>query len=80
MRLTEDRPPNNITSPGVVPLDLAIPALRVSRDREGVFTVHQAGDPGGSGSSDSVLESVGTERACSPYTRPGIQVGQEAGT
>ncbi|KAF0290662.1 UHRF1-binding protein 1 [Amphibalanus amphitrite] len=41
VRLTEDRPPNNITSPGVVPLDLSIPSLRVTRDKEGVFTVHQ---------------------------------------
>ena len=71
MRLTEDRPPNNITSPGVVPLDVSIPCLRVSRDKEGVFTVHQTsadagqcGTPavGAAGETDAPVKVEATGR------------------
>ena len=43
LHLIEDRPSPNITSPGSLPIDLAIPALNISRDRSGMFTVQPAG-------------------------------------
>ncbi|XP_015598696.1 UHRF1-binding protein 1-like isoform X2 [Cephus cinctus] len=39
LRLNEDRPPNNITSPGPIPIDLNISKLRISRDSNGVFHI-----------------------------------------
>lgn len=39
LRLNEDRPPNNITSPGPIPIDLNISKLRVTRDTDGVFRI-----------------------------------------
>ncbi|CAL7948868.1 unnamed protein product [Xylocopa violacea] len=39
LRLNEDRPPNNITSPGPIPIDLNISKLRVVRDTDGVFHI-----------------------------------------
>ncbi|XP_067211489.1 bridge-like lipid transfer protein family member 3B isoform X2 [Linepithema humile] len=39
LRLNEDRPPNNITSPGPIPIDLNISKLRVARDTSGVFHI-----------------------------------------
>ncbi|CAK9832841.1 UHRF1-binding protein 1-like [Anthophora retusa] len=39
LRLNEDRPPNNITSPGPIPIDLNISKLRVVRDADGVFHI-----------------------------------------
>ncbi|XP_053985581.1 bridge-like lipid transfer protein family member 3B isoform X2 [Hylaeus volcanicus] len=39
LRLNEDRPPNNITSPGPIPIDLNISKLRIVRDTNGVFHV-----------------------------------------
>ncbi|XP_015435218.1 PREDICTED: UHRF1-binding protein 1 [Dufourea novaeangliae] len=39
LRLNEDRPPNNITSPGPVPIDLNISKLRIVRDTNGVFHI-----------------------------------------
>ncbi|XP_036139232.1 UHRF1-binding protein 1 isoform X4 [Monomorium pharaonis] len=39
LRLNEDRPPNNITSPGPIPIDLNISKLRIARDMNGVFHI-----------------------------------------
>ncbi|KAL0134373.1 hypothetical protein PUN28_001277 [Cardiocondyla obscurior] len=39
LRLNEDRPPNNITSPGPIPIDLNISRLRIARDLSGVFHI-----------------------------------------
>ncbi|XP_014482359.1 PREDICTED: UHRF1-binding protein 1 isoform X2 [Dinoponera quadriceps] len=39
LRLNEDRPPNNITSPGPIPIDLNISKLRIARDTSGVFHI-----------------------------------------
>lgn len=43
LRLNEDRPPNNITSPGPIPIDLNISKLRVARDASGVFHIEPVG-------------------------------------
>lgn len=43
LRLNEDRPANNITSPGPIPIDLNISKLRVVRDTNGVFHVEPVG-------------------------------------
>lgn len=37
LNLVEDRPPVNITSPGPVPINVAIGELKVMRDSDGVF-------------------------------------------
>ncbi|KAK0095154.1 hypothetical protein PV326_009095 [Microctonus aethiopoides] len=37
IKLNEDRPPNNITSPGPVPIDLTIVQLQIKRDKRGIF-------------------------------------------
>lgn len=39
LRLNEDRPPNNITSPGPIPIDLNVSKLRIARDMNGVFHI-----------------------------------------
>ncbi|XP_033218279.1 UHRF1-binding protein 1-like [Belonocnema kinseyi] len=39
LTLNEDRPPNNITSPGPIPIDLKISRLRISRGLDGVFHI-----------------------------------------
>ncbi|XP_016904404.1 bridge-like lipid transfer protein family member 3A isoform X2 [Apis cerana] len=39
LRLNEDRPPNNITSPGPIPIDLNIAKLKIIRDANGVFHI-----------------------------------------
>ncbi|XP_076231903.1 bridge-like lipid transfer protein family member 3B isoform X2 [Calliopsis andreniformis] len=39
LRLNEDRPPNNITSPGPISIDLNISKLRIVRDINGVFHI-----------------------------------------
>ncbi|XP_063237509.1 bridge-like lipid transfer protein family member 3A isoform X2 [Bacillus rossius redtenbacheri] len=39
LRLNEDRPSSNITSPGPVPMDLSIAYLRISRKSDGVFHI-----------------------------------------
>ncbi|XP_036139234.1 UHRF1-binding protein 1 isoform X6 [Monomorium pharaonis] len=43
LRLNEDRPPNNITSPGPIPIDLNISKLRIARDMNGVFHIEPVG-------------------------------------
>lgn len=43
LRLNEDRPPNNITSPGPIPIDLNISKLRIARDMSGVFHIEPVG-------------------------------------
>ncbi len=44
LHLVEDRPPANATSPGKLPVDLAIPSLVVARDRSGLFSLQSAGE------------------------------------
>ncbi|KAG8035486.1 hypothetical protein G9C98_006932 [Cotesia typhae] len=39
IKLIEDRPPNNITSPGPVPIDLAVHHLKVVRDKNGLINI-----------------------------------------
>lgn len=39
LRLTEDRVPANITSPGSIPTEVWLPKLLVKRNPEGVFTI-----------------------------------------
>ncbi|XP_046813227.1 UHRF1-binding protein 1-like isoform X6 [Vespa crabro] len=39
LHLNEDRPPNNITSPGPIPIQLNISKLRITRDISGAFTI-----------------------------------------
>lgn len=39
LRLTEDRVPANITSPGSTPTEVWLPKLLVKRNPEGVFTL-----------------------------------------
>ena len=43
LRLVEDRPPPNITSPGTPPIDVAIPTLLIVRDKSGLFSIRAAG-------------------------------------
>lgn len=44
VRLNEDRPPSNITSPGPIPIDLNISKLRIVRDSTGAFHIEPAGN------------------------------------
>ncbi|XP_059079286.1 bridge-like lipid transfer protein family member 3B isoform X2 [Tigriopus californicus] len=39
LHLIEDRPSPNITSPGSLPIDVAIPALTITRDKSGLFSI-----------------------------------------
>ena len=39
LHLVEDRPSKNISSPGSLPIDLAIPSLFVTRDKSGLFSL-----------------------------------------
>jgi hypothetical protein len=39
INLIEDRPPINITSPGPVPINLAIGKMRITRDESGLFHI-----------------------------------------
>lgn len=39
LTLIEDRPPVNITSPGVVPLNLEIGQMRIKRNEMGIFEI-----------------------------------------
>ena len=42
LHLVEDRPSKNITSPGSLPIDVAIPSLLVTRDRSGLFSIQHS--------------------------------------
>ena len=44
LHLIEDRPSANITSPGSLPVDLAIPSLTITRDKTGLFSIQAAGN------------------------------------
>eukprot|EP00095_Tigriopus_kingsejongensis_P003689 maker-scaffold11_size778918-snap-gene-6.50 protein:Tk03689 transcript:maker-scaffold11_size778918-snap-gene-6.50-mRNA-1 annotation:"uhrf1-binding protein 1-like protein" len=39
LHLIEDRPSPNITSPGSLPIDVAIPSLTITRDKSGLFSI-----------------------------------------
>ena len=43
LHLIEDRPSANITSPGSLPIDLAIPTLTLTRDKTGLFSIQPSG-------------------------------------
>ncbi|XP_011063117.1 PREDICTED: UHRF1-binding protein 1-like isoform X2 [Acromyrmex echinatior] len=68
LRLNEDRPPNNITSPGPIPIDLNISKLRIARDMSGVFhiepvvTVIEETHSNMALSSDKMLKNAECER------------------
>ncbi|KYN40299.1 UHRF1-binding protein 1-like protein [Trachymyrmex septentrionalis] len=68
LRLNEDRPPNNITSPGPIPIDLNISKLRIARDMSGVFhiepvvTAIEETHSNTALSSDKMLKNVECER------------------
>ncbi|XP_058120085.1 bridge-like lipid transfer protein family member 3B isoform X1 [Anopheles coustani] len=55
VNLIEDRPPVNITSPGTLPVNLAIGRVLLTRDEAGVFHVQ----PTYGGKPDDVTDSVG---------------------
>lgn len=43
LNLNEDRPPVNITSPGPVPIRLAIGRMRIHRDKNGIVNIQPIG-------------------------------------
>nr|CAD7401578.1 unnamed protein product [Timema cristinae] len=47
VRLNEDRPSSNITSPGPVPVDASLVNLKINRERDGIFHVEPLLSPGG---------------------------------
>jgi len=60
LHLIEDRPAPNVTSPGSLPIDLAIPAMTITRDKTGLFSFQSGeycGDPsnGGAAGGGSLL-------------------------
>lgn len=54
LRLTEDRVPANITSPGPIPTEVWLPKLLVKRNPDGVFTLLPQKE-GGSSSSKGLF-------------------------
>jgi hypothetical protein len=44
LRLNEDRPSTNITSPGPVPVNLEVSELIISRGPDGIFHIEPPGD------------------------------------
>lgn len=44
INLIEDRPPVNITSPGPVPINLAIGRMHVKRDKNGLLHIQPIGE------------------------------------
>ena len=44
LHLIEDRPAPNVTSPGSLPIDLAIPAMTITRDKTGLFSFQSGGE------------------------------------
>ncbi len=44
LHLVEDRPSPNITCPGRLPIDVAVPALVITRDRSGLFSLQPGGE------------------------------------
>ncbi|XP_043268359.1 UHRF1-binding protein 1 isoform X2 [Venturia canescens] len=62
LRLNEDRPPNNITSPGPIPIDLNISKTRISRDASGIFFIGPTVSTLGEGSSNGTLSSGQSSR------------------
>lgn len=59
LHLVEDRPSNNITSPGPVPIDASISRLHISRNRSGVFHI----EPPGRARADESAELERLERS-----------------
>ncbi|XP_077258947.1 bridge-like lipid transfer protein family member 3B isoform X2 [Temnothorax americanus] len=57
LRLNEDRPPNNITSPGPIPIDLNISKLRIARDMSGVFHIEPVVTTVGESHSNTTLSN-----------------------
>ncbi|KAK3923200.1 UHRF1-binding protein 1-like [Frankliniella fusca] len=64
LHLVEDRPSNNITSPGPVPIDASISRLHISRDRSGLFLI----EPPGRARADESAELERLERSLSRVT------------
>lgn len=63
LRLNEDRPPNNITSPGPIPIDLNIAKLKIVRDANGVFHIEPVANPLSRSNSLVTLTSNDTQIA-----------------
>lgn len=61
LHLIEDRPSPNITSPGSLPIDVAIPALTITRDKSGLFSIQP------SGKMRHISYLVPFLSACGPY-------------
>ncbi|XP_012273649.1 UHRF1-binding protein 1 [Orussus abietinus] len=62
LRLNEDRPPNNITSPGPIPIDLSISRLRISRDVGGVFHIEPVVNQLGESCSNVTVSNANDSR------------------
>lgn len=60
----EDRPSNNITSPGPVPIDASVSRLHISRDRSGVFVI----EPPGRARADESAELERLQRSLTRLT------------
>lgn len=55
LHLIEDRPPVNVTSPGSVPIDLAIGCMRIRRDETGVVQLQPANVLSSNGGGDTTV-------------------------
>jgi len=58
LHLIEDRPSSNITSPGSLPIDLAIPFLTITRDKTGLFSIQPTGNDNQSSNACASLPEV----------------------
>ncbi|KAF3427369.1 hypothetical protein E2986_09411 [Frieseomelitta varia] len=72
LRLNEDRPPNNITSPGPIPIDLNIAKLKIVRDVNGVFHIEPVDDTKYDGSSTESDQGRGSSEAGSFIGSPAV--------
>jgi hypothetical protein len=43
LHLVEDRPSANASSPGSLPIDVAIPSLTIVREKSGLFSIQPTG-------------------------------------
>ena len=66
LRLIEDRPPPNITSPGTPPIDVAVPTLLITRDKSGLFSIRAPGKPPPQGPRPSQTSQVNDRLTSSP--------------
>lgn len=62
LNLVEDRPPVNITSPGAVPINVAIGELKVMRDSNGVVHLQPSSMSAFRAEVDTLQQSQGREK------------------